>query len=124
MRTYPYGMTMDTYPGDCTISFNGCCVSPLISPGRPLRTMQRSDRPRSSQSSAWVRPFLAFSFASHFVIASLVKGGILPSGGSTIFEVRSETFGLVGSALQKALYSAPAIRYPGRPSSGLSELAY
>ena len=31
--------------------------------------------------------------------------------------------GGVGSALQKALYSAPAIRYPGLPSSGLSAFA-
>ena len=69
-------------------------------------------------------PFPGFMRACHLVSASRVSGGSLPSGGSTIRDVRSDIFGRVGSALQNALYSAPAIRYPGRPSSGLSAFAY
>ena len=58
--------------------------------------MQRSERPRSSQSSAWVRSRRSASRRAQVVSASRVSGGIWPSRGSMICDVRRESRGEVG----------------------------
>ena len=77
-----------TYCGVCTIWRLLLYGPGSITSGSP-RVMQRSCRLRFSYESAgpWVRASARRAAARSF--ASAVRGGIFPSGGSTIKEVRA-----------------------------------
>ena len=74
-------MTIATCPGDCTICFSGCCVSPRISPGQTVADDAPLGQPAVLPAVSLVRPRLRLLvWLPTSSSASRVNGGILPVG--------------------------------------------